>query len=134
MHTSPPSSAWLQRSLLADGLISGLSGLVMLLGAGALAALLGVPEALMRYAGVILLPFAATVLYWSRPENISPSRVWTVISLNLAWAAGSVLLLIAGWIEPTALGLAFVIFQAIVVAIFAELQYTGLRSVQGQTT
>jgi hypothetical protein len=134
MHTSPPSSAWLQRSLFADALISGLSGLVMLLGAGALAALLGVPETLMRYAGVILLPFAATVLYWSRPENISPSRVWTVISLNLAWAAGSVLLLIAGWIEPTALGLAFVIFQAIVVAIFAELQYAGLRSVGGQTT
>ena len=37
------------------------------------------------------------------------------------------MLLLSGWIEPTGLGYAFVIFQAVVVGVFAELQVMGLR-------
>jgi hypothetical protein len=130
MNTQRPPTL-LYRLMLADAVISGATGLAMLLGAGVLSDLLGVPATLMRYAGVILLPFAAMVLYWSSPERLSRPKVWTVIALNLAWVAGSVALLGAGWIEPNTLGMAFIIFQAVVVALFAELQYTGLRSLSG---
>jgi hypothetical protein len=50
-----------------------------------------------------------------------------VIVTNALWAAASVVLLLSGWVAPTALGYAFVIAQAAVVAVFGELQYTGLR-------
>jgi hypothetical protein len=125
------SSTLLHRFIFADAVISGATGLAMLLGAGVLSDLLGVPAPLMRFAGVILLPFAAVVFYWSSPDRLSRPKVWTVIALNLAWVAGSVALLVAGWIEPNTLGMAFIIFQAVVVALFAELQYTGLRSLSG---
>jgi hypothetical protein len=36
-------------------------------------------------------------------------------------------LLVSGWVAPTALGYAFVIAQAAVVAVLAELQIAGLR-------
>jgi hypothetical protein len=36
-------------------------------------------------------------------------------------------LLVSGSVTPNALGIAFVIVQAVVVAAFAELQFIGLR-------
>jgi hypothetical protein len=120
---------FLRRALLADGAISGTTGLMMLIGAGMLEPILGIPAALMRYAGVALLPFAGVVLYLSRQDAIARSSVMTVIALNVGWVAASVLALVSGWLAPTALGTAFVIFQAVVVGGFAELQYAALRRV-----
>lgn len=47
-------ASFLQRVLLADALISGATGLVLLLGASFLAGLLELPEALLRSAGLLL--------------------------------------------------------------------------------
>lgn len=129
--TAQQASKFLRGSMLADAVISGATGLLMLAGAGVLTSWLGVPAALMRYAGLILLPFAAMVLYLARTPLVSRAGVRLVIALNVAWVAASILVLVAGWIEPTTLGMAFVIFQAVVVAGFAELQHTGLRRVAG---
>lgn len=129
--TAQQASTFLRGSMLADAVISGATGLLLLAGAGVLTSWLGVPAPLMRYAGLILLPFAAMVLYLARTPLVSRAGVRLVIALNVAWVAASILVLVAGWIEPTTLGLAFVIFQAVVVAGFAELQYTGLRRVAG---
>jgi len=74
-----------------------------------------------------LLPFAAFLVYLATRENLSPVAVWTVIILNILWTADSFLLLLSGWAAPTTLGYAFVIFQACGVAIFAALEYFGLR-------
>lgn len=129
--TAQQASKFLRGSMLADAVISGATGLLMLAGAGVLTSWLGVPAPLMRYVGLILLPFAAMVLYLARMPLVSRAGVRLVIALNVAWVAASILVLVAGWIEPTTLGMAFVIFQAVVVAGFAELQYTGLRRVAG---
>ena len=40
------------------------------------------------------------------------------------------LLLIGGWVAPTVLGYVFVIGQALVVALFAELEFFGLKRSQ----
>jgi hypothetical protein len=47
--------------------------------------------------------------------------------INLAWASGSVLLLVSGRIQPSGLGHAVILGQAFAVAALAELQYVGLR-------
>jgi hypothetical protein len=122
-------STFLRRALLADAVISGATGLLMLTGASLLETWLGVPAALMRVAGVVLLPFAGLVVYLSKRSQISRSGVWTVIALNVAWVAGSVLLLVSRSIEPTTLGIAFIGAQSLAVAFFAEVQYVGLRKV-----
>ena len=112
--------------LVADALISGGTGVLLLAGAGVLGPLLGISESLLQYAGIILVPFAACV-YALSTRPVTRGAVLAVIVLNGLWVAGSVALLAAGGIAPTALGTAFVIAQAVVVAIFAELQYAGLR-------
>jgi hypothetical protein len=120
-------SPFLQRALLADALISGATGLLMFLGAGFLTGLLALPEPLLRYAGLALLPFAAFVAFVATRERLNRMLVWDVIILNALWTIGSIVLLVSGWVAPNMLGAAFVIFQAVVVGVFAELQFIGVR-------
>jgi hypothetical protein len=126
MDLSQPSS-FLRLALLADAAVSGVTGLAMMLGAGVVDGLLGVPGVLLRYAGLSLLPFAALVAFLATRENLSRPAAWAVVAYNALWAVDSIVLLASGWIAPTALGYAFIAFQALVVAIFAKLQYIGLR-------
>ncbi len=53
-----------------------------------------------------------------------------IIALNVLWVAGSIGLLMSGYVAPTMLGHAFVIAQALAVGVFAELQFIGLRRTQ----
>jgi hypothetical protein len=126
MDLSQPSS-FLRLALLADAAVSGVTGLAMMLGAGVVDGLLGVPGVLLRYAGLSLLPFAALVAFLATRENLSRPAAWAVVAYNALWAVDSIVLMASGWIAPTALGYAFIAFQALVVAIFAKLQYIGLR-------
>lgn len=121
------SPLFLRRILLADAAISGVTGLMMALGAGTLEALLGVPAPLLRYAGWSLVPFAILVASLARREAPPRAGVATVIALNAAWVAASVLVLLAGWIYPNGFGYAFILGQAAAVAVLAEMQYSGLR-------
>ena len=120
-------SSFVRRILVADAVISGATGLLMVTGAQWLEALLGVPSAWLQYAGASLLPFAAAVAWLARRDDISRVGVHAVIAANTLWAIDSFALLFTGWVEPTTLGYAFIVFQAVVVAGFAELQYVGLR-------
>jgi hypothetical protein len=43
------------------------------------------------------------------------------------WAFDSIALLCTGWLAPTGLGIAFISAQALAVALFADLEYVGLR-------
>jgi hypothetical protein len=120
-------STFLRYALIGDAAASGATGLLLTLGAGALAGLLGLPEPWMREAGLILLPYAAAVAYLGTRATVSCRAVWAVIVVNAIWVADSLLLLVSGWVLPTVLGYAFVLAQALVVLVFAEAQYFGLR-------
>jgi hypothetical protein len=117
----------LRFALLADAAASGATGLMMIAGAGLLDGLLGLPVALMREAGLLLVPYVAFVAYVGTRETISRPAVQATIAINVLWVAASIGLLMSDYVAPTALGYAFVIFQAVVVGVFAELQLIGLR-------
>ena len=120
-------SSFLRRSLILDAVASGATGALMLAGAGLLEGWLGLPAALMRAAGLVLVPYVAFVGYLATRDTLTPAPVWTVIAANALWAVASVGLLLSGWIAPTWLGYAFVLAQAAVVAAFGDLQYVGMR-------
>ena len=122
-----PSSTFLRRLLFADAVVSGVTGVLMTAAATPLATLLALPTPLVRYAGLALLPFAALVLHLARRERVTRTGVLAVIGLNAAWVAASVLVLLTGWVAPNGLGVAFVLVQALAVAVLADVQYTGLR-------
>ena len=123
------ANQFLRRILLADAVISGTTGVLLLAAATLLERWLALPAPLLRYAGFSLLPFAALVLYLAKRDVLPRGGVWTVIALNAAWVIASAALLLIGGVEPTALGYAFVIVQAVAVAGLAEMQYMGLRRV-----
>jgi hypothetical protein len=120
-------SPLLRKALLADALLSGITGLVLAIAAAPLATPLGLAVGLLRSSGVILIPFAAFVARLGTRERIQRPLVFAVVACNVLWALDSVLLLVTGWIEPTILGEVFVLGQALVVAVLAELEFLGLR-------
>jgi hypothetical protein len=118
---------FLQRVLCADAATCVATGLLLLFGASTLEPWLGLPPMLMRYAGASLLPIAAFIAFVATRDASPRILVWAVIAGNAAWTFDSIALLFTGWVAPTALGIAFVVAQAVVVALFAELEYVGLR-------
>ena len=95
------------RLLLAlDAAVSGATGIATIAAAFFLEPLFKVPALVMGSAGAMLVPFAAMAFFFSRPAQLTPSRAWAVVALNVAWVVASVLGLVTGWIEPTTLGLA----------------------------
>jgi hypothetical protein len=123
VHPNP----FLRNVLALDAAASGATGLLLVAGAGVLEDLLGLPVALLREAGLILIPYVAIVAWVGTREPIARSAVWAIIAANALWAVASVGLLVSGLVAPTPLGYAFVIAQAAVVAFLGELQYAGLK-------
>ena len=121
------TSRFLRLVLFADAATCFATGLLMIFGSTILGNLLEMPPKLFSYAGISLLPFTVGLVYMMSRERLSPSVVWTVIVLNLLWTADSFLILATGWVTPNELGYAFVGAQALAVAMFAGLEYAGLK-------
>jgi hypothetical protein len=127
MSTIIPSKL-LRLVLVLDSLSAGAMGGGLVLLAGPLSHWLSLPEALLRGAGIILLPFAALVAYLATLDRLPARAVWAVVIVNAIWAVDSVILLAGGFVSPNGLGVAFVLVQAVVVAATAVVQAVGVKS------
>src|SRR5262245_20512367 len=78
-------SLFLRRALLADAAISGATGVLLLVGANLVDALLGLPSALLREAGIFLIPYGAVVGFLGIRERVTAAAVWAVIACNGLW-------------------------------------------------
>lgn len=121
------SSSLLRYVLAADAVASGATGLAVLTGAGLLGPVFGLPVALLREAGLILVPYAALIVCLVPRATLSRRTVWALVVINGLWAAESLLLLASRSVQPTALGVSFVLLQAVVVAAFAVMQAYAIR-------
>ena len=125
-------STFLSRALLADAVFSGVAAVALTFGAGALAPLLNLPEALLRESGLFLIAYTALVGWLATRSSVMKALVLFVIVGNAAWTFGSIALLFSGAVNPNLLGQVFIVAQAIATGVFAELQYVGLRK-SGET-
>jgi hypothetical protein len=116
----------LRKILWLDAATCVATGLLLSLLSPQLSVWLGLPEALLFYAGLALFPIAA-FMAWTATRLVEPA-VWLVIGGNALWVLGSFAVLA---LSPTGLGYAFVIAQALAVAVLAELEYVGLRRAAG---
>ncbi|MCC8957777.1 hypothetical protein H8B02_31410 [Bradyrhizobium sp. Pear77] len=128
------SSQLLRRALLADAVFSGVSAIAMVLDAGALASLLGLPEALLRETGLFLIAYTALVGWLGARTSLPKGPVILVVAGNAAWTLASIALLLSGAVSPNLLGIIVILARAIATGVFAELQYMGLRKSQGVVT
>lgn len=123
----PALSSYLRKVLLADAVVSGAAGLAMIGGADFTHELLGLPSALLFWSGVALVPFVATLAMIARSGRAPGWMIVEIIVVNFAWVAGSLFVAFGPAFAPTLLGKAFIVAQAAIVAVFAELQIIGLR-------
>ncbi len=119
-------STFLKRVLILDAVSClGMSAL-FLLGTGALASLFGLDPAIVRSAGLALLPIGLFIL-WLGTRGAAPALlVYAVILGNILWSVESVALAAtANGITP--FGIAFVTAQAAAVALLSALEWIGIR-------
>jgi hypothetical protein len=120
-------SPFLRRAIQADAIFSGVSAVLLTLGAGEFAPLLNLPEALLRETGLFLIAYAAFVGWLGTRASMPKILVAIVIAGNAVWTLASIALLFSGAVAPNLLGEAAIAMQAIVVGVLAELQFIGLR-------
>ncbi|MGY1781651.1 hypothetical protein [Geodermatophilus sp. SYSU D01036] len=128
--TAPPrpSLDLLRVALRLDAVVTGANGLAYLAAAPLLSDLLGVPAGALRGLGTFLAVFAAGVALVAARPRVPRGATEVVVGANALWAAGSVAAVAAGRFDLTAAGTVWVLLQAAVVAGFAALQLTALRT------
>jgi len=118
---------FLRNVLAVDAAMCVAAGAASALGANLLGPLLDLPQALLFWAGLFLLPWSAFLFALSRRAEVA--RLWLVyvIVVNALWVAASVAILATGLVAPNWLGIAFLLVQAAAVAVLSQLQIMGLR-------
>ena len=122
MATSMTTRA-MRTILIFDGaLCLGMGGGLILL-RGWLAGATGLPEALLLWAGLLLLPVAALISVAAQA-----GRGWLVRLVavgNAGWVAASLALVLFGLAPMNGLGAALVLVQAFGVAALAAIEWVG---------
>ena len=118
-----PAGLDLRQWLIIDALTCLVTGVAFVAATNLLAGLLGLPEGLLRYAGLVLFPCAALMFIAAR--SLARPLVWTVILGNFAWTLASVVVAFA--FEPTTLGFAFTLGQAAAVALLGCFEWRATR-------
>lgn len=123
--TSPLPS--LRSLLLIDAATCAAMGLALDFGAAPIARLTGLPQPLLLWAGLALLPIAAFLAVVALRPALRPAGARLAIAGNAAWVLASLALLTSGWVAPNGLGVAFVLVQALAVAALTGLELAALR-------
>ena len=122
---------FLRNVLRANAIFSTVSGVFVILFAKSVAQLIALENPLLLIAlGIDLLPFAFFVYKVSAMETLNSKWVWVIIEMDILWVVSSVVLLFSNIVPFTTAGMWMIGLLAEVVAIFAVLEYVGLRKAQ----
>ncbi|MGB3500358.1 MAG: hypothetical protein WBA44_01950 [Mesorhizobium sp.] len=122
------NTPFLRNVLLIDGAAGLAMGGAVAGMAPLLAPFLDLPQALLFWAGLALVPVGLFLLALSRRQTVSRLVLIDIVALNSLWAAASFGLMLTGTITPNALGVAFVAGQALFVGALAACQLQSLRT------
>lgn len=130
-HVTVAPDRLLRRVLQANMVFSGLSGLLLAVGAGPLSRWLGIPAAwILVVIGIGLLGFAWQLFQTAKQSPIDLGQANAILLMDVAWVIGSALLLFTGWVAFSTAGWWAVLLVADVVAAFAILEFVGIRRVR----
>ncbi|WP_330182345.1 hypothetical protein OHB26_00975 [Nocardia sp. NBC_01503] len=118
----------LRRAYEADGIVTLASGILIAALSGVLDTALGLSTELLLGVGAFFILYAAGVLVIATRREIPRRPAAFVAGLNAVWAVDSVITLEAGWLEPTTLGIAGILFIAAFTAAMAAVQTYALRA------
>lgn len=125
--STPDPHRGLARILTMDAATCAAMGALLVLAAGPICEITAIPTGLLFYAGVILIPIAIYMALVARAGTGSPLAVWLVILGNIGWVLASLALF--GLIAPNAIGVAFILMQALVVGLLTWLEAEAWRGI-----
>jgi len=133
-YTESPRSPLLSRALVANGVFSGSSGLVLVAATDTVGAWLGVTDSgILLVLGLGLLAFSAGLVLLSRSPRAGRPFIMAATASDGAWVLGSVVLLVGFPDLLTTAGEATVGAVAVVVAAFGIAQVVGLQRASVET-
>lgn len=115
----------LRTALRIDAVASGGLGAMLLALCRSLDEPLGLPVVLSASVGAGLLAWAGLVS-WISIDATEPLTK-EVVAANVVWVLGSCAFAVSGWVDLTAVGVAFVVVQALAVAGVTGMQVLALR-------
>ncbi len=80
--------------------------------------------------GISLIIFSVFVFFVSMMKNVNKYLVGTIITMDILWVIGSLFLIVFSGSIFTTVGLGLISIIAIIIALFAFLQISGLRNHQ----
>jgi hypothetical protein len=125
MSTIPKNHHALRTVLTIDAVATGGLALLCAVAAGALGDFLSISPSLLRWVGVLLLPFAGALAWSARRAPMPTGLVRFLIVGNVLWVIVSTLVAATGMLGANAFGIAFVVAQAAAVAVFAYFEHTN---------
>lgn len=129
MRTSPTLETSALRSiLLVDATVCAAASILMIAGARLIADITDLPPALLRIAGLVIIPYVVFLVALTRREPIPRRGTKAAIGVNLAWAAGCLAILVNGQADPNGPGVAFVLTQAAAVLVFAVIEHQAAEN------
>jgi len=128
------SPRFLPNVMWADAASCAATGALQVAFTDALARLTGLPAPLLMGTGVFLLAYAAMAAFMASRAAPPRTLIGLVVVGNFGWAVACISLLVSGIFPVTAVGVAWVLAQAVCVIVLAELQWTGLRRRRGGAT
>jgi hypothetical protein len=121
------SPAGLRRVLAFDAISGTAIGAAHLGLTGLLAQWLGLSAPLLQASGIAIFAFVV-LAGWLALQAAPPRAALAALVVgNFAWAIGCLALAFGGAPGVTALGVTYLVFQAVTVLALAELQWMGLR-------
>lgn len=117
-----------RRTLLANASFTAVSAVVLIAAREALYPLFGLTSpSLLTSIGVALLLYAGTLVIEARREPPQRYALLTAAVLDAGWVIGSVIALLLAWSALAPAGRALIITAALIVEVFAFLQFRASR-------
>ena len=125
MNANTDRTSFLRRSLQLDGIASGLCGVLLVVAASPISAVIGLAEpGIARVVGALLMVYAAALLWNGERATVSRAEAVVAVVLNAGWVIGSAVVILAG--PLTLIGNLAVAALAAAVLLFAVLEVVGL--------
>lgn len=125
MNANTDHTRFLRRSLQLDGIASGLCGVLLVVAASPISAVIGLAEpGIARVVGALLVVYAAALLWNGERATVSRAEAVAAVVLNAGWVIGSAVVILAG--PLTLIGNLAVAGVAAAVLLFGVLEVVGL--------
>jgi hypothetical protein len=119
----------LRFAMRADAVLTGLAGIAAIPLAGWLSEISGTTTAFEYSMGAFFIVYGIVVFGLAALPSVRVPGIAVIIA-NLLYTVGAVVLVLADWMPLTTIGVVLTLATGVYTAVFAELQYQGVRRIK----